>query len=205
MASWMSRPTVDFLMYLFGRRDPRTSVTLAERSLLCSLASSKSCVVEVGVFEGVTSLALAEAIADGGWLYLIDPYLRHTWPERLFKTSYSEVIAKQVLRRWSDRVHFVPKTSVDAARAVDWACPADLVFIDGDHSYNSVRDDFLAWRRILAPDGTIAFHDSRPCAERQDLQAITGPVRLVDEILRGEHGRWNLIGEAESVAAFRRA
>jgi hypothetical protein len=28
---------------------------------------------------------------------------------------------------------------------------------------------------------------------------------LVDEILRGEHGAWSLMAEADSLAAFRRA
>ena len=35
----------------------------------------------------------------------------------------------------------------------------DLLFIDGDHSYEGVRDDFRGYRGLVAPGGLIAFHD----------------------------------------------
>lgn len=36
---------------------------------------------------------------------------------------------------------------------------ADLVFIDGDHSYDGVRVDFEAYRTLVRPGGVVAFHD----------------------------------------------
>ena len=35
----------------------------------------------------------------------------------------------------------------------------DLVFIDGDHSFEAVRDDLDAWWPTLRPGGTLAGHD----------------------------------------------
>jgi predicted O-methyltransferase YrrM len=35
----------------------------------------------------------------------------------------------------------------------------DLLFIDADHSYGGVRSDFELYRRFVAEDGLIAFHD----------------------------------------------
>jgi hypothetical protein len=43
--------------------------------------------------------------------------------------------------------------SVLGGRAVD------LLFIDGDHRYEGVRADFLAYRRFVREGGVIAFHD----------------------------------------------
>lgn len=34
-----------------------------------------------------------------------------------------------------------------------------FIFIDGDHSYEAVREDALNCRRLLAEDGILAFHD----------------------------------------------
>ena len=34
-----------------------------------------------------------------------------------------------------------------------------LLFIDGDHSYQAVRADLLAWEPYLTPGATILFHD----------------------------------------------
>ena len=40
--------------------------------------------------------------------------------------------------------------------------PLDLLFIDGDHSYDGVRADFLEFRGLVRPGGLIAFHDIVP-------------------------------------------
>jgi predicted O-methyltransferase YrrM len=173
--------------------------------LLAALAAGRGCIVEVGVHEGVTSAKLAAAMAPTGCLWLIDPYVLHTRPERLLGFAFAEHIARRRLRPWARRTRFVRQTSIAAARELTLERPAELIFIDGDHSYHAVRDDFLAWSPHLADGGAVAFHDSRRCPERPELDAGTGPVRLVDEILRGEHGAWSLIAEADSIAAFRRA
>jgi predicted O-methyltransferase YrrM len=123
----------------------------------------------------------------------------------LLGVSFNERISRRSVRPWAaGRVRFVRRTSIAAAAMLTAEQLADLIFIDADHSYSAVRDDFLAWSRLLAADGVLAFHDSRRCPARPDLDAGTGPVRLVDEILRGEHGAWSLTAEADSVAAFHR-
>jgi predicted O-methyltransferase YrrM len=38
----------------------------------------------------------------------------------------------------------------------------DYAFIDGDHTYDGVRQDFELCRRFAAPDAMIAFHDIAP-------------------------------------------
>lgn len=198
----LSRPTVDFVRYLLGRRPATTTVTATETALLAHLASGLLTVVEVGVFEGATSAHLAEALHPSGRLYLVDPFVPGTRPERLLGLSYSRHIAQRSVAPWRDRVCFLRSTSIDATREIDGA---ELIFIDADHGYEAVKADFLAWSNRLAPDGVLAFHDSRLCAARPDLQPETGPVRLLHEILAGEFGAWNLAAEADSVAAIRRA
>jgi cephalosporin hydroxylase len=37
--------------------------------------------------------------------------------------------------------------------------PLDILFIDGDHSYEGVRSDFLEYRDVVSAGGLIAFHD----------------------------------------------
>jgi len=42
-------------------------------------------------------------------------------------------------------------------------CPQyDLIFIDGDHTYEGVRRDFLLYKDLLSPRGFIVFHDIDP-------------------------------------------
>jgi predicted O-methyltransferase YrrM len=199
----MTRPSFEFLRYLLRQRGPASSLTAAERDLLGKLALGNGCVVEVGVFEGATSAVLANALAADGCLWLIDPFYRDTRPERLFRLSFSNHIASRSVRPWRSRVRFVKEASVTAAAQVKLNCPADLIFIDADHSYPAVRADFTAWSPLLSIGGLLAFHDSRMCAARPDLVKSDGPVQLVDEILRGEHGNWELATAVDSISVLR--
>jgi predicted O-methyltransferase YrrM len=51
----------------------------------------------------------------------------------------------------------------------------DLLFIDGDHSYESCRSDVLAWLPHLKPGGIIVMHD---------YAWAEGVQRVVDELIR---------------------
>lgn len=42
-------------------------------------------------------------------------------------------------------------------------CPKyDLIFIDGDHSYNGVKNDFELYKTLLSDRGYVVFHDIDP-------------------------------------------
>lgn len=202
----MSRPAIDFVRYVLGLRSARTSVTASEARLLTALAADQSLVIEVGVFEGVTSLALAEALGPGGRVLLVDPFWQGTRLERLLRFSYSEFVARRTVHTARDRVLFLRCPSQAAAQLPEVQdLRADLIFIDADHSYDEVLADFRVWSRRLAVGGTLAFHDSRPCGSRPELDDSVGPVRLVKEIASGHHGDWALVGGADSLTALRRA
>lgn len=44
--------------------------------------------------------------------------------------------------------------------------PYDLIFIDGAHEYDAVRDDWLNYSSMVAEGGLVAFHDIRPAEHR---------------------------------------
>lgn len=55
-----------------------------------------------------------------------------------------------------DRVAMLRQTSLEAAAHVE---PADLVFIDGAHDYDSVVTDISTWLQKVRPGGILAGHD----------------------------------------------
>jgi hypothetical protein len=70
------------------------------------------------------------------------------------------------------------KTSREAAQG--WDKPVELLFIDGDHDYEAVREDFELWFPHLINGGTIAIHDSTACL-RHGLIGWPGPRKVVKE------------------------
>jgi hypothetical protein len=65
----------------------------------------------------------------------------------------------------------------------------DIIFIDGDHNYEQVRDDFIECLKILNPRGIIFLHDVLPRSELeqtipQKIDIWTGDVwKLILELI----------------------
>lgn len=53
--------------------------------------------------------------------------------------------------------------SIEMREKVQEFCPKyDLIFIDGDHSYDGVRKDFELYKGLLSDRGYVVFHDIDP-------------------------------------------
>lgn len=74
----------------------------------------------------------------------------------LFQTFASETEVSFV------RADSHDSSTVDAIQDILDGRDVDFLFIDGDHRYEGVKDDFHTYRRFVADDGVIAFHDIVP-------------------------------------------
>ena len=97
---------------------------------------------------------------------------------------------------------FIKSTSVDAYYDffVRQDIKIDLLFIDGDHSYEGVKQDFDLYSTILSPKGVIILHDTDDQYEetlivsedsKKDHHRFDGPSRLIKELQKNPD--WNLI------------
>lgn len=104
------------------------------------------------------------------------------------------------------RLNFYPRliksTSVDAYYDffVRQDIKIDVLFIDGDHSYDGVKTDFDLYSKILSDNGIIIIHDTDSDYEetlivsedtKKDHYRFDGPSKFVKEL--GENPEWNLI------------
>ena len=80
-----------------------------------------------------------------------------------------------------------------------WTEPADVVFVDGDHSPEGVLEDWNAWHPHVRPGGVMAFHDAS--------EPDSGPTAVVDELFRGPRAvaGWEITHEVESLVAVTRS
>jgi predicted O-methyltransferase YrrM len=57
--------------------------------------------------------------------------------------------------------------------------PLDFLFVDGDHTYEGVKQDFESYRELVRPGGLIALHDIAPgvaSAEAEQENLLGGDV-----------------------------
>ena len=103
-------------------------------------------------------VGMALALNGKGKLYAIDPHSSTEWNDMGSVNSY-EIMVKNVRSLGLSRyVEIVRKTSAEAAQG--WNRKIDLLFIDGDHSYEGIKSDWELFSPHVAPFGTVIFHDT---------------------------------------------
>jgi hypothetical protein len=110
---------------------------------------------EIGVKYGLYSKEICENIPDVD-LKSIDPYIpdpKVHWDEmeRRF------IVAKKTLDPFG--ITIIKKTSVQAADEDVPIGSLDFVYIDADHSFNSVMQDIILWSDRVRPFGIVSGHD----------------------------------------------
>lgn len=116
-------------------------------------AEQPSRILEIGTGCGGTLFALAWAAPVGARLLSLDLTVYPAERRLLYRTfakgrRVDAWEADSHLERTRDRVaaHFGHQ-------------PLDILFIDGDHTYESVRRDYELYAPLVREDGIIAFHD----------------------------------------------
>jgi predicted O-methyltransferase YrrM len=127
--------------------------------------TSPARIVEIGSFQGRSTIVLARAAVDGIEIVAIDPHAGNDrGPQEIDgfaeaaandNVVFNENLTKAGVR---DRVRHVRKFSSDAHGDVE--DPIDLLYIDGAHRYRPARDDIVQWGRRVRDGGTMLIHDS---------------------------------------------
>jgi predicted O-methyltransferase YrrM len=167
-------------------------------------------VVEIGVYEGGSAVALMALLGPDAELHLVDPFGHHPdalprgWgaSERATRRVVARA-AKRLGRRAPKVVWHVDRSSAVAERWGDRG-PIDLVFVDGDHSEGGCELDWRSWAPLVAGDGRIAFHDAREGAPGG--RGLPGPTAVVARHFRaGSNPRWTVLAEADRTVLVGRA
>ena len=121
-------------------------------------------IVEIGSWKGRSTRALADH--THGVVFAVDTWAgsdeeaHHRelaghdpwWLSEEFRQNLCDHLASQ-------RVIMVRQPSLVAARSIMSGLRFDMVFIDAEHTYESVRADIAAWRGLVAPGGLLCGHD----------------------------------------------
>jgi predicted O-methyltransferase YrrM len=152
-----------------------THLTKCERLMLYKLGlnqPSKAVMVEIGSYLGASSCFLAAAALEiqGARLHCVDTWenegmsegSKDTWQDFRYNTrDYQHVIEPHRGR------------SLNIAKA--FSHRIDLIFIDGDHSYEGCHGDIANWLPLVKAGGCVVLHD---------LGWAEGVQKVVSEDLR---------------------
>jgi predicted O-methyltransferase YrrM len=75
--------------------------------------------------------------------------------------------------------------------------PLELLFVDGDHSYEGARADYRRWGAFVRPGGHLLFHDAVDSGAYGNH--YPGVARAVGEV---DSGAWERQPDAGSIAHF---
>ena len=160
---------------------------------LAQAADPAGVIVEIGSWHGRSTIWLAAGAraGRGARVVAIDP---HSGTDLRSEGETTEHVLRTNLRRTGldDRTEVVVATSLEAAAR--WSRPVSLLWIDGDHEYESARQDLSLWEPYLLPDAVVALHDTFVTA---------GPEQVVRESLIAS-GRFTSFAHAETTTAARR-
>jgi hypothetical protein len=114
---------------------------------------------EIGVYRGLNSLSILQTL-NIKKLYLIDPYT-------FFNDGYINFgngdinmeIAKDRTANYKDKIVWITKKSKEALALTYIPFDFDFVYIDGDHSYDAVKQDIEGYFERVTLGGIIGGHD----------------------------------------------
>ena len=176
---WQERSEIAGFLELVSQRAPRT-------------------VLEIGTSNGGSLFLLARVAAPDALIVSID------LPQGEFGGGYPR--RRSVLYRafgaHRQRIRLLRADSHDpwtleAVRAALDGREVDVLFIDGDHTYEGVKRDFEMYAPLVRQGGVIGFHDIVPPSPH-------GPTpRKHDDLLGGEVSRfWSEIRSGRDVVEF---
>ena len=185
-----------YLGVLRGAELPYTQTTCAERDLLGEYLPGKKSIVEIGVFEGLTSRVLAAASDSDAIIYGVDPFfsgrLGICWGLQITKHYNRDYIS-------AGKLKLVKTLSIEVGDQIP--TPVDYVFIDGDHSLEGITADWAFWSSRVISGGIIALHDTvlRP---DQGKSSELGSHRYFQSHIQHD-SRYELIHQVDSLSVLR--
>jgi predicted O-methyltransferase YrrM len=140
--------------------------------------------VEIGSARGRSACFIGMALKENGRgkLFAIDPHRQTSWNDLESNDTFEIMKTNLAAIHVTNQVEIVRMTSEEAARG--WSRQIDMIFIDGDHSYEGIKRDWELFLPYLTNFGVVIFHDTiwdlrpDPRWSRSDM----GVPRFVDEL-----------------------
>lgn len=152
-----------------------THVTKQELGVLHNLTKNNKSdfCVEIGSYMGASSIAISSALKKGEILNCIDiwksnismrpdpqqidnKYEQNRWIDE--NTTLLDVF-KYNTQKYSSYINIIKGYSNEVVKLFSQNKKIDILFIDGDHSYEGVKKDWENYYPLMNKNGIVIFHD----------------------------------------------
>jgi len=121
-----------------------------------NLRSKNPIIVEIGSYLGASSCFLGNGLNKFGKLYCIDSWEVH-YEEFQEIDVYKEFLNN--IKKYKDKITILKGQSSLMINKIE-ETRIDLLFIDGNHSYDSVKKDWELYSPLLISGSIVIFHDT---------------------------------------------
>jgi MMP 1-O-methyltransferase len=152
-----------------GWLTPEEAEALFDRAKACT---GRGVIAEIGSYRGRSTICLGLGSQAGCQVPIFAIDLHQDNRFRRFARNIDRAGVGELI---------TPMTGRSQEIAADFNEPVELLFIDGAHDYEGVREDFERWVPKLVEGGWLAMHDTT---------WTEGPKRVADTlVLRSRHFR----------------
>lgn len=143
---------------------------------LAKNCSGKGVIVEIGSWKGRSTVWLGYGSKEGNHVkvYAVDPHTGSS-EHRLFGRvwTFDDFMENIKWNHLEDVVIPLVTNSESAVHLI--AEPVEMIFIDGSHEYEDVKNDFQLWYPKIITGGVLALHD---------VTTFPGPARIAEEFIQ---------------------
>ncbi|MEM9914736.1 MAG: class I SAM-dependent methyltransferase [Planctomycetota bacterium] len=136
---------------------------------LCDLKPQR--VLEIGTARGGSLYLWSQAATDDATLVSVDlPGGDYGGAYPDCRTPFYQSFARPEQTMHLHRADSHQPASLDLVKQDFGDQPIDYAFIDGDHLYEGVKQDFEMYGPLVRPGGLIGFHDTQPRPQQPTIQ-----------------------------------
>jgi precorrin-6B methylase 2 len=175
---------------------------------------NKSVIVEIGCFGGLATAYILSGCKKSCFVYSIDPFASDIPSQKKIvmgyknrnyreaeKVSLNNKPSKRMVSKKLKSLGFKNFQLIEGFSDTvvkKWKRTIDLLWIDGNHEYEAVKNDFFNWSPYIRKGGSIVFHD----ANKKDGSnywkwGLRGPSKVVNKYINLP--MWKIDGRIDSM------